>query len=96
VIWLVINVMAIPRGGHATELFVLATAAILLPTFIAGIRRHENRLAIFVLCLLQIGILTLAAASGGLLMFVPALFIAGALFIIALVWSCTSNCESVM
>src|SRR5262245_7927784 len=64
VIRLAINVMAIPPGGHASELFIVMTAAILSPTLIAGIRRHKNRLALFVLCLLQIGILALASLGG--------------------------------
>lgn len=91
VLWLTMNLM-MPGGSDRSQGFMVMTGVAFLPPIIASVRAHRNRMAIFVLILALIGILTMSTTFG-VFGFVPALVVAVIGWIVALVWSCTSNTE---
>ena len=70
--------------------FIMSAAALFAPTFVADARLHRNRAAIFALNLILFAALAVAS-KGGVLFFGLALIPTGVGWIVALVWSFTSN-----
>lgn len=84
--------MIFSDNPHGATIILLMGAAGFVPTWVAAHRRHRNRAAIFVLNLLLFALLIFA--SGPMILFMPALFLATIIWASALVWAFTSNVES--